>query len=165
MQCLRHEINIQITLSNRSMSIKTIPWSTEFFHFSYIANKQWHSKTFSKTTLGLWEARISEHEYLFILFQMNLGGDSNNAKWDKVFKNGPSKICGRQPLKKLKGYEGICLSRPYPFKFFRGCLPQMLLSPIDSWILGPISCVLSPLKAFFKVTFLEIFFDDIISRK
>ena len=23
-------------------------------------------------------------------------------KWDKVFKNGPSKICGRQPLKTLK---------------------------------------------------------------
>ena len=21
-------------------------------------------------------------------------------KWDKVFKNGPNKICGRQPLKK-----------------------------------------------------------------
>ena len=25
-------------------------------------------------------------------------------QWDKVFKNGPSKICGRQPLKNLKGY-------------------------------------------------------------
>ena len=24
--------------------------------------------------------------------------------WVKVFKNGPSKICGRQSLKKLKGY-------------------------------------------------------------
>ena len=24
--------------------------------------------------------------------------------WDKVFKNGPSKLCGRQPLKKMKGY-------------------------------------------------------------
>ena len=24
--------------------------------------------------------------------------------WDKVFKNGPSKICERQPLKNLKGY-------------------------------------------------------------
>ena len=24
--------------------------------------------------------------------------------WDKVFKNGPSKICGRQPLKNVKGY-------------------------------------------------------------
>ena len=26
------------------------------------------------------------------------------AIWDKIFKNGPSKICGGQPLKKLKGY-------------------------------------------------------------
>ena len=25
-------------------------------------------------------------------------------KWDKVFKNGPSKICGRQSLKRFKGY-------------------------------------------------------------
>ena len=25
--------------------------------------------------------------------------------WDRVFKNGPSKICGRQPLKDLKGYD------------------------------------------------------------
>ena len=24
--------------------------------------------------------------------------------WDKVFKNGPSKMCGRQPLKNLKSY-------------------------------------------------------------
>ena len=25
--------------------------------------------------------------------------------WDKVFKNGPSKICGRQPLKNFKRYD------------------------------------------------------------
>ena len=37
---------------------------------------------------------------------------------DKVFKNGPSKICGRQPLKNLKGY-GLLL--------FKGCIPQILL--------------------------------------
>ena len=24
--------------------------------------------------------------------------------WDKVFKNGPSKICGKQSFKNLKGY-------------------------------------------------------------
>ena len=24
--------------------------------------------------------------------------------WDKLFKSGPSKICGRQPLENLKGY-------------------------------------------------------------
>ena len=27
-----------------------------------------------------------------------------NYIWNKVFKNGPSKICGRQLLKNLKGY-------------------------------------------------------------
>ena len=36
----------------------------------------------------------------------------------KVFKDGSSKICERQPL-----------SRPYPFKFFKGCLPQILIGP------------------------------------
>ena len=44
---------------------------------------------------------------------------SNNNIWDKVFTNGPRKICERQPLKNL--------SRPYPNKFFEGCLPQILL--------------------------------------
>ena len=24
----------------------------------------------------------------------------------------------------------VCLSRPYPFKFFKGCLPQVLLDPL-----------------------------------
>ena len=26
-------------------------------------------------------------------------------KWEKVFKTGPSKICGRQSLEDLKGYK------------------------------------------------------------
>ena len=39
-------------------------------------------------------------------------------RWVKVFKNGPSKICGRKPLKNLKWY-GVCLD----------CLPQILLGP------------------------------------
>ena len=30
-------------------------------------------------------------------------GDNNDI-WEKVFKNGPSEICGRQPLKNLKWY-------------------------------------------------------------
>ena len=41
--------------------------------------------------------------------------------WDKVFKNEPSKIWGRQPLKYLKGY-GL-------LKTGEGCLPQILVSP------------------------------------
>ena len=35
--------------------------------------------------------------------------------WVKLFKNGPSKICGRQPLQNLK--------------FFKGCLAQILIGP------------------------------------
>ena len=33
--------------------------------------------------------------------------------WDKVFKNGQSKICGRQPFKYLRGYglPGIASSK------------------------------------------------------
>ena len=30
--------------------------------------------------------------------------DCQEIVWHKVFKNGPNKICGRQPLKNLKGY-------------------------------------------------------------
>ena len=40
---------------------------------------------------------------------------SQSFTWDKVFKNGPSKICGKQRLKYMK--------------FLKGCLPQILLGP------------------------------------
>ena len=39
--------------------------------------------------------------FLFILFE---GPLLLVIRWDKLFKNGPSKICGRQPLKNLKGF-------------------------------------------------------------
>ena len=42
-------------------------------------------------------------------------------KREKIFKSKPSKICGRQPLKKLNGYA---------FKFLKGCIPQILLGPL-----------------------------------
>ena len=41
--------------------------------------------------------------------------------WVNVFKNGPSKICGRQPC-------SLPYSLPY-HKFFKGCLIQILLGP------------------------------------
>ena len=48
--------------------------------------------------------------------------------WDKLIKNGPSEICGRQPLKILS--DMICLSRLHHFRFFRGCLPQIFLGSL-----------------------------------
>ena len=51
--------------------------------------------------------------------------------WDKVFKNGPSEIRGRQPLKKLKRY-GLLRQTisQYHFKCFKGCLQEIVLDPL-----------------------------------
>ena len=61
-----------------------------------------------------------------ILWGLYLSEFNNN--WDKVFKNGPSKICGRPPLKNLMRY-GLPKADHTTFKFFKGCLPQILLGP------------------------------------
>ena len=62
-------------------------------------------------------AKISFSIILFQKYDPNRGSESGSlidkelfAKhicyiWDKVFRNGPSKICGRQPLKFLKWYD------------------------------------------------------------
>ena len=48
---------------------------------------------------------------------LNKQFNTRNQIWDKAFKSGLSKFCGRQPLRN-------------PFKFFKGCLPQNLLRPL-----------------------------------
>ena len=47
------------------------------------------------------------------------------TKWDKEFKNGPSKICGRQPLKIWK----IWYEQTISLQFFKDCVLQNLLGP------------------------------------
>ena len=64
---------------------------------------------------------------------------------DKVFKNGPRKICGRQLLKNLKGY-GL-LSRPYPFIFLKAAFHKFHL--VHSWILCPICSLIEAFIAKF----------------
>ena len=58
---------------------------------------------------------------MFVLFPRESIYTPVTKIWDKYSENGPSKTCGRQPLKNLKGY-GL-------LKIFKGCLPQMLLGP------------------------------------
>ena len=55
-------------------------------------------------------------------------------KWDKVFKNGPSKICGKQPLKTLNGYV-LPKADHTPSKFLKTVLHKFYL--VHSWILCP----------------------------
>ena len=55
------------------------------------------------------------------------------SAWDKVFKNGLSKICGIQPIKTSS--DMVCFNRSYYIIsifnfFFQGCLPQILLGPL-----------------------------------
>ena len=55
--------------------------------------------------------------------------------WDRVFKNGQSKICGRQALKNLKGYD--LLKQSITLQLFKGCLPQILLGPFLNTLSHP----------------------------
>ena len=57
-------------------------------------------------------------------------------KWilDKVFKNGPCKICGRQPLKTLKGYD--LLADHIPSNIFNAAFHKFYL--VHSWVLSTI---------------------------
>ena len=57
--------------------------------------------------------------------------------WGKIFKNGPSKIYGRQRFKKLKLYG---LLKPYPIKIFKGCLPQVLFGPFLNTLCQMLFC-------------------------
>ena len=56
--------------------------------------------------------------------------------WDKVFKNWPSKICGRQPLKNLKWYS--LLRQTISLKIFYRLSSTNFNWSIHSWILCPI---------------------------
>ena len=64
--------------------------------------------------IGL-EAKISEIIATVIKQTSNLR-DRLKVSWGKVFKNGPSEICGRQPLKNLKWY-GL-LKQTIPLQIF-----------------------------------------------
>ena len=90
-------------------------------------------------------------EYEKFLCWMFWEGKSTKLKniWEKVFKNGPSKICGRQPLKALK--EDGLLSRPYSLKIFKGCHPQIFLGPF----LNTLSRISQPEK-YFKFILLSL---------
>ena len=55
-------------------------------------------------------------------------------KWDKVFKNGPSKICGTHPLENLKRH-GLLEADHIPSNFLKAVIHKFYL--VHSWILCP----------------------------
>ena len=61
-----------------------------------------------------------------VIVIMNCGLGNCGSIWDKVFKNGPSKICERQPLKNLKGY-GRLSSTNFVWSILEYFVPYFLL--------------------------------------
>ena len=49
----------------------------------------------------------------------------SGSVWNKVFKSGPSKIYGRQPLKNLKGYGLLKHTILRIIPYYPGCTPKM----------------------------------------
>ena len=68
-------------------------------------------------------------------------------KWDKVFKNESSKICGRQSLKNLKGY-GLLQAGHTPSNVLKAWFHKFYL--VHSWILCPKSGFKTETKRFPK---------------
>ena len=75
-----------------------------------------------------WETPISQkrrvihmkfRNFVIVSFQITVNNNHYDIR-DKVFMSGLSKFCGRQTLTR----DMVCL------KFFKGCLPQNLLSPL-----------------------------------
>ena len=87
------------------------------FACNFIKERLQH-KCFPVTIVKMLRTPILKNNYKWLLLYI----------WDKVFKNGLGKICGRQPLKNLKEYD-LLKQTIQPFKFFKGCLPQTLLDP------------------------------------
>ena len=59
------------------------------------------------------------------------------AKWVKVFKNGPSKIFGRQSLKNLKSYVLLKGTLMQIFQIKTMLWTFRIFGPINSWVISP----------------------------
>ena len=69
--------------------------------------------------------KIGHFLWFFILMSVELKGW---FIWDKVFKNGPRKICGRQPLRNLKGYDLLkqrSFSTTFPWSILEYFVPYI----------------------------------------
>ena len=111
-----------------------------------------HSISISQCCLKKEEIYYHIYTLLFvsILFIKKIEEDICSTDIDisvKVFKNVPSKIYGRQPL----WTDMDCLTRPYHFKFFKGCLSQILIGCKSSWIHWPI-CAFFQWKSLWKTS-------------
>ena len=106
-------------------SIRSVPTGNKFLFSSY---KRFSFNTRHANSLFLYLLKTEKPD-IFCCFQGVYKEITGMAciKWNEVFENWPSEICGRQPLKILKWHD-----RPYHFKIFKGYFLQISLD--YSWI-------------------------------
>ena len=97
---------------NEAATRKTLFWIPAHFQSYYV---------FQKNT--------PQRMTLYFLYFL---GFHDHCIWEKVFKNGPSKNCGRNPLKKLKEY-GLLKANHTPTNFLKVVFHKFYL--VHSWIL------------------------------
>ena len=99
-----------------------VPWCTK--------SKGWRFKS-SKKEVNIDFKKLNSCQTLAILFSTSLQFDLVLLIWDKVFKKEPSKICGKQPLKNLKGLK----ADHTPSIFLKAVFHKFCLD--HSWIFCP----------------------------
>ena len=100
---------------------------------------KWHTRANGFTEIFKWVIDFYWSYYFISDFQVRFKLHSSftaifNTKLDKVFKNGPSKICGRQLLKNLKGYD-LPKAGHISSNFLKSVFSKLYL--VYSWILFP----------------------------
>ena len=103
---------------------QNFPWFSISHKYRISSNKRlW--RLFNVEALrggAYYRAMFNIGRRLFVIVSLQITVNNNHYDiWDKVFRSGLSKFCGRQSLRSFKGY-GL-------LKIFKGCLPQNLLSP------------------------------------
>ena len=73
---------------------------------------------------------ILKQTFMYDLFVDDRRYSTNH--WDKVFKNGPSKICARQPLKNVKWF-GVLTAQKMKFSVWLHLLKKSLM---ENFIFG-----------------------------
>ena len=111
-----------VKLIQNALNTKTLVLSKPYILFVILSNikirgpEKWIGKTWYYTTKHNECKCLREFSHSFTYI------------WVTVFKDGPRKLCGRQPLKNLKWY-GLRLSRlPWPISNYRKKASQTITS-------------------------------------
>ena len=91
----------------RSNQLLFLLKSSENLWFSgdFRGNKTWLIRSNSRNIkIHIWKRSLPKNMFLLVeIVFMTTVRMTVSIIWDRVFKNGPSEVYGRQPLKKIKG--------------------------------------------------------------